>query len=192
MTATANAPATATQTAAGPWQIDSAHSSANFAVRHLMISTVKGSFTDIAGTVAYDPSASERAEVDAKIPVATIRTGDEKRDAHLRSADFFDAEKYPWITFTGKRIEGDATEEFRLIGDLTIRDVTREVVLNVTNEGSGTDPWGNERMGFSATTKVNRQDFGLKWNVALETGGFLVGDDIKITIDVEIMRPQTQ
>lgn len=192
MTATANAPATATHTAAGPWQIDSAHSSANFAVRHLMISTVKGSFTDIAGTVASDPSASERAEVDAKIPVATIRTGDEKRDAHLRSADFFDAEKYPWITFKGKRIEGDATEEFRLIGDLTIRDVTREVVLDVTNEGSGADPWGNERMGFSATTKVNRQDFGLKWNVTLETGGFLVGDDIKITIDVEIMRPQTQ
>lgn len=192
MTATANAPTTATRTAAGPWQIDSAHTSANFAVRHLMISTVKGSFTDIAGTVAYDRLAPGRADVDVRIPVATIHTTDEKRDAHLKSADFFDAEKHPWITFKGKRIQGDVTGEFQLIGALTIGGVTREVVLDVTNEGSGTDPWGNERMGFSATTKINRQDFGLKWNVALETGGFLVGDDVKITIDVEIMRPQSQ
>jgi len=192
MTATANAPATATSTAAGPWQIDSAHTSANFAVRHLMISTVKGSFTDIAGTVVYDRLVPERAEVEVRIPVATIRTTDEKRDAHLKSADFFDAEKHPWITFKGKRIQGDTAGEFRLTGDITIGGVTREVVLDVTNEGSGTDPWGNERMGFSATTKINRQDFGLKWNVALETGGFLVGDDVKITIDAEIMRPQAQ
>lgn len=192
MAATANAPVTATHTAAGPWQIDSAHTSAHFAVRHLMISTVKGSFTDIAGTVVFDRLAPGRAEVDVRIPVATIHTSDEKRDAHLKSADFFDAEKHPWITFKGKRIQGDTTGAFRLIGDLTIGGVAREVVLDVTNEGSGTDPWGNERMGFSATTKVNRQDFGLRWNVALETGGFVVGDDVNITIDAEIMRPLAQ
>ena len=192
MTATAIAPATATRTAIGPWQIDSAHTSAQFAVRHLMISTVKGSFSDIAGTVVYDRLAPGRADVEVRIPVATIHTRDEKRDAHLKSGDFFDAEKHPWITFKGKRIQGDVTGEFRLIGDLTIAGITREVVLAVTNEGSGTDPWGNERMGFSATTKVNRQDFGLKWNVALEAGGFLVGDDVKITIDAEVMRALAQ
>lgn len=192
MTATATASAMATRTAVGPWQIDSAHTSAQFAVRHLMISTIKGSFTDIAGTVGYDRRAPGRADVEVRIPVATIHTTDEKRDAHLKSADFFDAEKHPWITFKGKRIQGDVTGDFRLIGDLTIAGVTREVVLDVTNEGSGTDPWGNERMGFSATTKVNRQDFGLKWNVALEAGGFVVGDDVKITIDAEIMRPLAQ
>lgn len=189
MTATATASAAVTRNAVRPWQLDSAHTSAQFAVRHLMIATVKGSFTDITGTVVYDRLAPGRVDIDVKIPVASIRTNDEKRDAHLTSADFFDAENHPWITFKGKRIQGDLTKQFRLIGDLTIRGVTREVVLEATNEGSGTDPWGNERMGFSATAKVNRQDFGLKWNVALETGGFLVGDDVKITIDAEIMRP---
>lgn len=189
MTATATASATAPRNAARPWQLDSAHTSAQFAARHLMISTVKGTFTDITGTVVYDRLAPGRVDIDVRIPVASIRTNDEKRDAHLKSADFFDAEKHPWITFKGKRIEGDPTQQFRLIGDLTIRGITREVVLDATSEGSGTDPWASERMGFSATAKVNRQDFGLKWNVALETGGFLVGDDIKITIDAEIMRP---
>lgn len=173
-----------------PWQLDSVHTSAQFAVRHLMISTVKGSFSEISGTVDYDPHAhTNRVDVDVKIPVATVTTRDDRRDTHLKSADFFDAEQYPWITFKGKRVEGDVEKKFRLIGDLTIRGVTREIPLEVAYEGSGTDPWGNERMGFSAKARVNRLDFGLKWNQALETGGFVVGDDVQISLDVEIVRP---
>jgi polyisoprenoid-binding protein YceI len=184
MTATAKV-----EIATTPWQVDASHTTAQFAVRHLMISTVKGWFSDVNGTVIYDPAHPELASVDVKIPVATITTRDEKRDAHLKSPDFFDAEKHPWMTFKSKRIVLGAKDKFTLIGDLTIRGVTREVQLAVTNEGSGTDPWGNERMGFSATGRVNRQDFGLKWNVALETGGVLVGDDVKIALDIELVRP---
>lgn len=172
-----------------PWKIDTSHTSAQFAVRHLMISTVKGWFSDIDGTVVYDPKQPENVDIDVRIPVATITTRDEKRDAHLKSPDFFDAENHPWMTFKGKRIVGGMKGKFTLIGDLTIRGVTREIQLAVTHEGSGTDPWGNERMGFSATGRVNRQDYGLKWNVALEAGGVLVGDDVKISLDVEILRP---
>ena len=172
-----------------PWQIDSSHATAEFAVRHLMISTVKGWFSDISGTVEYDPAAPELVNVDVKIPIATITTRDAKRDAHLKSPDFFDAENHPWMTFKGKRVVQGVKGKFTLIGDLTIRDVTREIQLAVTHEGSGSDPWGNERMGFSATGRLNRQDFGLKWNMALEAGGVLVGDDVKISLDVEILRP---
>ncbi|MGH7713757.1 MAG: YceI family protein [Gemmatimonadaceae bacterium] len=185
MTATATNDIVATR----PWQIDPAHTSAQFAVRHLMIATVKGSFSDITGTVIYDPAAGGAVDVDISVPVATVATRVAQRDAHLRSADFFDADNHPMIMFKGKRIEGDVRSEFRLIGDLTIRGTTREIVLEVTNEGSGSDPWGNERMGFSATAKVNRLDFGLKWNMVLEAGGMTVGDDVKISIDVEILRP---
>ena len=183
MTATA-IPGIATQA----WQIDSAHTSAQFAVRHLMIATVKGSFSDITGTVIHEP-ATGAIDVNVEIPVATITTRNAQRDAHLRSADFFDAEHHSVITFKGKRIEGDIAGKFRLVGDLTMRGTTREIVLDVKNEGSGSDAWGNERIGFSATAKLNRQDFGLKWNVALEAGGVTVGDEVKISLDVEIMRP---
>lgn len=185
MTATANL-----EVDTKPWQIDTSHTSAQFAVRHLMISTVKGWFSDISGTVVHDPNHPELLNVDVKIPVATINTRDEKRDAHLKSPDFFDAERYPWITFKGKRIVQGAKDKFTLIGDLTIRGVTREIQLAVTNEGSGSDPWGNERMGFSASGRLNRQEYGLKWNVALEAGGVLVGDDVKISLDVELLRPK--
>ncbi|MEW5917926.1 MAG: YceI family protein, partial [Gemmatimonadota bacterium] len=123
------------------------------------------------------------------IPVGTIDTRNAPRDAHLRSADFFDVENHPVMTFKGKRVDGDTNKSFRLIGDLTIRGTTREIVLDVTNEGRGNDPWGNERIGFRASGKLNRQDFGLKWNVALEAGGVTVGDEVKISLDVEIMRP---
>ena len=184
MTATSNI-----EIATRPWQIDTSHTTAEFAVRHLMISTVKGWFSDISGTVEFDPAAPERVNIDVKIPVATINTRDAKRDAHLKSADFFDAVNHPWITFKGKRTVQGAKGKFTLIGDLTIRGVTREIQLAVAHEGSGSDPWGNERMGFSATARVNRLDFGLKWNMALETGGVLVGDDVKISLDVEILRP---
>lgn len=172
-----------------PWQIDSTHTSAVFAVRHLMIATVKGTFTDVTGSVVYDPAAGDQVDIDVKIPVATVSTHVEKRDAHLRSADFFDAENHPWMTFKGTRIEGDIHRAFRLFGDITIRGTTRAIVFDVTNEGEGRDPWGNERMGFSATAKLNRQDFGLKWNVALEAGGVTVGDEVKISVDIEILRP---
>lgn len=184
MTSTANL-----EVATKTWSIDNSHTTAEFAVRHLMISTVKGGFSDVTGTVEYDPAAPEHVDVDVKIPVATVNTRDEKRDAHLKSPDFFDAEKHPWMTFKGTRVVLGAKGKFTLIGDLTIRGVTREIQLAVTHEGSGTDPWGNERMGFSATGRVNRQDFGLKWNVALEAGGVLVGDDVKISLDVELTRP---
>ncbi len=186
MTATANVEVTNK-----PWQIDAAHTSAQFAVRHLMIATVKGWFSDISGSVVYDPQKPEQVAVDVKIPVATINTRDEKRDAHLKSADFFDVENHPWMTFKGKRIVRGAEGKFTLIGDLTIRGVTHEIQLAVTHEGSGTDPWGNERMGYSATGRVNRLDYGLKWNMALETGGVLVGDDVKISLDVEVLRPKS-
>ena len=182
--------ATAAVTTTGTWQIDSAHTTAQFAVKHMMIATVKGSFSDVTGTVSYDPGVG-LINVDVQIPVATIDTRNAQRDAHLRSPDFFDAESHPTITFKGRRIEGDVDSEFRLIGDLSMRGVTREVALNVTREGAGPDPYGNERVGFSATGKVNRQDFGLRWNMALEAGGVVVSDDVKISIDVELVRPLT-
>ena len=182
-------PATSARTRT-TWQIDPAHTSVEFAVKHMMITTVKGRFTDVSGTVVADEAEPTRSTVEATMSVATIDTRAEQRDGHLRSADFFDVEKYPTITFTSRRIEGDPTGAFRLVGDLTIRGVTKEVTLDVTNEGRGRDPWGGERAGFSATTKINRKDFGLTWNQALETGGVLVGDDVKISIEVELVKQQ--
>jgi polyisoprenoid-binding protein YceI len=174
---------------AGTWQIDASHSSAQFAVRHLMIATVKGCFNDLQGSVSYDPAQPGSVDIDVRIPVASVDTREPKRDEHLKSDDFFNAEKYPFIAFKGTRVEGDVNRKFRLVGDLTIRDVTREVVLDVTNEGAGSDPWGNERVGFSASTKFNRTDYGLKWNVALEAGGVMVSDEVKVSLDVQLMRP---
>ncbi len=168
------------------WQIDAAHSNVEFAVRHLMISSVKGRFGDIAGGVTVDPTDPASASVEVTLQTASIDTRQEQRDAHLRSADFFDATKWPAITFRGNRVEGDTDSEFQLYGDLTIRDVTRPIVLEVTKEGEGSDPWGNFRTAFSAKTKIDRRDFGLTYNQVLETGGVLVGDEIKISVDVEL------
>jgi polyisoprenoid-binding protein YceI len=172
------------------WQIDQAHSNVEFAVRHLMISNVKGRFGDIAGAITLDPENPRSALVDVTLQTASIDTRQEQRDAHLRSADFLDVEKWPTITFRGKRVDGDTDSEFRLYGDLTIRDVTRPIVLDVTKEGEGADPWGNQRTAFSATTKINRRDFGLTYNMALETGGVVVGEEIKISVDVELTAAQ--
>ncbi len=174
------------------WRIDTSHSAAEFAVKHLMISTVKGHFADVQGTVTVDEQNPGAAAVDVTIGVASIDTREEKRDAHLRSADFFDADHYPTITFKGKRIAGPTDGEFTLAGDLTIRGVTREVTLSVESGGRGKDPWGGERAGYSARTKINRKDFGLTWNAALETGGVVVGDEVKIAIDVELVRQAAQ
>lgn len=174
-----------TETTTQTWAIDSSHTNVEFAVKHLMISTVKGRFSEVAGTLTGDITKPETFSLEVIVETASLDTRQPQRDEHLRSADFFDATKWPTITFTGKRIEGDVADEFKLIGDLTIRDVTRQIVLDVTNEGSVTDPWGSPRIGFSAKTKIDRRDFGLTWNQALEAGGFIVGDDIRISVDVE-------
>ena len=167
------------------WQIDSAHTGVEFAVKHLMISSVKGHFSDVTGSLTGDVSNPDSFELNVKLGVASIDTRQEQRDVHLRSADFFDVEKYPSIEFKGKRIDGDVSGDFKLYGDLTIRDVTREIVLDVESEGAVRDPWGNDRVGFSAKGKIDRRHFGLTYNQALEAGGWVVGDEIRISVDVE-------
>lgn len=179
--------AAATALAAGTWQIDPTHSHVEFAVRHLMISTVKGRFGDVSGTVQVDAADPAKAIVDVTINVASIDTREAQRDTHLRSTDFFDVERVPTMRFKSTRIS-TAGDDLKVTGDLTIRDVTRQVTLTVTPEGQGKDPWGGERAGYSAKGKVNRSDFGLTWNQALETGGVVVGDEIKISIDVELVK----
>jgi polyisoprenoid-binding protein YceI len=170
------------------WTIDPAHSQVEFAVRHLMISTVRGRFAGVKGTVISDDSDPGTAQVDVTIDVHTIDTREAQRDAHLKSADFFDAEKFPVLTFKGTRLTGAKGDRFKLAGDLTMHGTTREVVLDVTAEGRGKDPWGGERAGYSAVAKVNRSDFGLTWNQVLETGGIAVGDQIKISLDLELVK----
>ena len=177
--------ATATRTT---WSIDPAHSHVEFAVKHLMISTVKGRFGVVRGTIETDEADPARGHASIEIDVDSIDTREPQRDAHLRSADFFDAEKHPTITFRSTRIADVSGDRFTLIGDLTIHGVTREVALAVTAEGRGKDPWGGERAGFSAKTAIKRSDFGLTWNQVLETGGFVVGDDIRISLDVEAIK----
>ena len=177
---------TATQQA---WSIDPAHTEVEFSVRHLMISNVKGRFGNVSGQVAFDEGHPEVLDLAVTIPIATIDTRSEQRDAHLRSGDFFDAEHFPVMTFRGRSLAGDTRDNFKLAGDLTIRGVTRPITLDVTTEGRGKDPWGNERIGFSATGKLDRKDYGLTWNQVLEAGGVAVGDTVKITINTEIMRP---
>jgi polyisoprenoid-binding protein YceI len=169
------------------WALDPVHSTVEFTVRHMMIAKVRGRFADLEATVmeAGDGSASS---VEAVIQVASIDTRDEKRDAHLRSADFFDAEKHPEIRFRSTELKPTGHDRFEVAGELTIRGVTRPVTLDVTEQGRATDPWGGERVGYSARARINRKDFGLEWNVALETGGFLVGDEIDIQIEAEAVR----
>lgn len=169
------------------WTIDPAHAEIGFAVRHLMIATVRGRFGAVTGTVTVDEQDPKRSTVDVTVDVSSIDTRQEMRDNHLKSPDFFDVEQYPTMHFVSKRIDGDVNDEFRITGDLTIRGVTREVTLTATLEGRTRDPWGNERAGFSVSGKINRHDFGLNWNQALETGGVMVGDEVKLTIDVELV-----
>ena len=173
---------------AGTYQIDPAHTAVEFVGRHLMITKVRGRFGDVRGqiTIAEEPEASH-AEVE--LGVSSLSTGDDDRDAHLRSGDFFDVETYPTITFrsTSVRAAGDSTWE--LTGDLTVRDQTRPVTLQVDFDGANVSPLGDERIGFSAATEVNREDFGLTWNVALETGGLLVGKTARIELSVQAIAP---
>jgi polyisoprenoid-binding protein YceI len=169
------------------WNIDSAHSLAEFSVKHMMVTTVKGRFDKVSGEVEFDEANPERSEVDVTIDTASITTRDEKRDAHLKSADFFEVEKYPTITFKSTKVEKTGNNEFRVTGDLTLHGVTKQVVLETEYAGQGKNPWGMTVAGFSAKTSVNRKDFGLNWNVALETGGMLVSEKVNINIEAELV-----
>lgn len=176
------------------WTIDPAHSQANFSARHMMVSTVRGSFRKIEGTLDFDPANPASGSVEAVIDVASMdSTGVEQRDEHVLSPDFLDVEKYPTITFKSTRVEPNRDNtEAKVYGDLTIKDVTREVTLDVEFHGAGTTPYGQNIVGFEASTKIDRENFGLTWNVALETGGWLVGKDIKISIDAEFIKVEEQ
>jgi|SRR5262245_8292484 len=169
------------------WAIDPAHTHVAFAVKHLMISTVRGRFTGVSGTVHTDEADPAKGDVEIEIDAATIDTREPQRDAHLKSPDFLDVEKFPKLTFKSTRVTGTA-DQFKVTGDLTIHGVTKQVVLDVTSEGRAKDPWGGERAGFTASTALKRGEFGLNWNQVLETGGFLVGDEIKISIDAELVK----
>ena len=186
-TTTAVLPQTAV--AATTWNIDPAHTVAEFKVKHMMIANVKGHFSGVSGVLIRDESNPANDRVEATIEAASIHTRDEQRDAHLKSADFFDVEKFPTLHFksTGLNLLGDG--EVSVEGDLTIHGVTRKVRFAVEGPTPpAKDPWGNTRIGISATTKINRKDFGLTWNAALETGGILVGDDITITLDAQFVK----
>ena len=174
------------------WTIDPMHSIAEFAVKHLVVATVKGRFRDVEGTLHIDEGNPKNSSVEAKIAVASVDTNVEARDADLRSDNFFSAEQYPYITFRSTRVERLDDERFRLVGDLTIRDVTKEVVLDGEYEGQIDDPYGNKRAGFTATTQISRSEFGVKWNQLIETGGAVVGDNVKITLHLEAVRQKEE
>jgi polyisoprenoid-binding protein YceI len=169
------------------WTLDPTHSTVEFSAKHMMFTTVKGRFTDVEGSVIVDGDSPVTAVVDVTMKAASIDTRTEQRDQHLRSADFLDVETHTTITFKSTKVEG-TKEHFKLIGDLTIRGVTRPITLDATYEGAGKDPWGGERIGFSADAKLDRREFGLIWNQALEAGGILVSNDIKIHVDAQLIR----
>jgi len=173
------------------WKIDPAHSAAEFKVKHMMISNVKGKFTSLDGQLTLNDADVTLSSIQATIPLATLSTGDEQRDGHLKSADFFDAEKFPTLDFKSSKVVSTGAGELAVTGDLTMHGVTRPVNFAVEGPSApGKDPWGNLRIGLSATAKINRKDFGLTWNAALETGGVLVGEDVAITLDVQFIKAQ--
>ncbi len=172
------------------WQIDLAHSNIFFTVRHMMISKVRGQFGTFSGTVNFDTENPENTTVDVQIDVTSINTRDEQRDGHLQSPDFFDTENFPTATFKSTKVVKEADNEGKLYGELTVRGVTKEVVLDVEYAGIAKSPWGTTSAGFSASTMLNRKDFGLSWNQALETGGVLVGEKIKLEIELELVQQE--
>jgi polyisoprenoid-binding protein YceI len=175
--------------ATSTWQIDPNHSSAQFAVRHLAISTVRGAFTKVSGTVQFDDKDVAKSTVDVTIDAASVDTRVSDRDKDLRSDHFFDVEKCPTLTFKSTKVEQTEPGKLKVTGDLTIHGVTRQVVLDVDGPTLPVkDPWGNQRVAANATTRVNRQDFGVKWNAKMDNGGWVVGDDVAITIDVELVQ----
>jgi polyisoprenoid-binding protein YceI len=174
------------------WNLDTAHSGIHFSVQHMVFSKVRGRFAKYRGSIRIEDTEMTRSAVEVTIDAASIDTGEPARDTHLRSADFFDVEKFPELQFKSKRIEQVSQERYRVVGDLTIRDVTREVSLDVEYGGRAKDPWGNERIGFTAKTSLDRKDFGLTWSQLLETGGVLVGDRIDIELEVQGVRAAAQ
>jgi polyisoprenoid-binding protein YceI len=175
--------------ATSTWQIDPAHSSAQFAVKHLAISTVRGAFTKVNGSVQLDDKDITKSSVEVTIDVSSVDTRVPDRDKDLRSDHFFDAEHYPTITFKSKRSEQVAPGKLKVTGDLTIHGVTKEITLDVDGPTAPVkDPWGNQRVAINATTKINRQDFGVKWNATMDNGGVVVGDEVAITIDAELVQ----
>ena len=169
------------------YTIDTSHSEIGFSVRHMMFAKVRGQFKSWSATLSYDPVDPTASKIRVEVDTNSIDTREEKRDAHLRSADFFDTEKYPKIVFESQRIESAGEGRYRVIGNLTIKDVTREVTLEAEQTGSGKDPWGNNRLGFNATTALDRSNWGLKWNQALETGGVLVSDKVEIQVETQVV-----
>ena len=183
--------ATATQARTSTWRLDPAHSSVEFSIKHMMMTTVRGRFKDVQATLTADEEHPEGCCVEARIQVASIDTGTPDRDAHLKGPDFFDAERYPTISFTSTRIEGKVRSEgdrFRVIGDLRIHDTTLEVELDCVFEGRGNDPWGKERAGFSATGEIDRREWGLRWNQTIETGGILVANRVRLEMEVQFVK----
>jgi polyisoprenoid-binding protein YceI len=179
----------APETTISTWKIDPAHSAVEFKVKHMMISNVKGQFTGITGVLNLDEADVTHSRVEGVIEAASISTRDAQRDAHLKSSDFFDVDKFPTLSFKSRRITRAGDGELAVTGDLTIHGVTRNVAFTVEGPTApAKDPWGNVRMGLSATTKISREDFGLTWNAALETGGILVGDDVTITLDLQFVK----
>jgi polyisoprenoid-binding protein YceI len=175
--------------ATATWQIDPAHTAAGFAVKHLMISTVRGQFKGVTGTVVWDDQDVSKSTIDVTIDATTVDTSEPMRDKDLKSEKFFDVAKYPTITFKSKKIENVSAGKLKVTGDLTIHGVTKEVVLDIEGPSNTVkDPWGNTRVAASATTKVNRQDYGVKWNASMDGGGVVVGDDVNITIDLEMTK----
>jgi polyisoprenoid-binding protein YceI len=170
------------------WQIDPAHSSAQFAVKHMMVSTVRGTFNKVTGSAQFDPAKPAATQLDATIDVSTVNTGNDSRDKDLRSNNFFDVEKFPTMTFKAKRVDAAGSGKLKIVGDLTIHGVTKEVILDVDGPSAPVNDGHSQRMGASATTKINRKDFGLLWNHLLETGGAVVSDEVNITLDIELVK----
>jgi polyisoprenoid-binding protein YceI len=180
---------TLTTLPAATYEIDAGHSQASFAVKHLMVTTVRGGFSKVTGKISWDPANPAAASAEAIIDVTTVNTQHAQRDEHLRNADFFDVASHPTMTFKSKKAEAAGEGKLKLTGDLTLRGVTKEVVLDVEGPTPEIkDPWGNTKIGATATTKINRQDFGLKWSKTLETGGLVVSDEVAITIDLELKK----
>lgn len=170
------------------WNFDNSHSSVGFNVRHMMIAKVHGAFSSWSGTLLLDATDLTKSSVNVSVDVASINTKDEKRDGHLKSADFFDVANTPTMTFVSTKVESAGGDELAVHGDLTIRGITKPIILKVELGGEGKDPWGNTRRGFEGKATINRKDFGLSWNAALETGGVLVSEKVEIVVDVQAIK----
>ena len=186
---TAIATPAAETTVSSTWNIDPAHSIAEFKVRHMMISFVRGEFSGLSGVLKLDETDYTRSTVEVSIPTASVRTVDERLDDHLKNADFFDVEKFPTLTFISTKVRSTGGRNYAVTGDLMIHGVTRSVTLSVNDVSEpSNDPWGNQRIGLSASTTINRKDFGIIWNTALDSGGVLVGDEVSIALDVQLIK----